>query len=161
MGAGHGRASEDRGQLDLDVRRPLSKRGTLEATARQQSASGRSPVPTLMQLPEGQEGPHTLPCPCPRAPCSALRLGRGMLPALDHLLVRLLINQPWTGTQAPGLGLFGHPPLRCTRPPAAHQGSLPTRGPVESSRFAIVLTLLAIYGITGRRRGSGRRRGGP
>ena len=39
------RASEDRGQSDLDVRRPLSKRGTLEATARQQSASGRSPVP--------------------------------------------------------------------------------------------------------------------
>lgn len=39
------RASEDRGQLDLDVRRPLSKRGTLEATARQQSTSSRSPVP--------------------------------------------------------------------------------------------------------------------
>lgn len=35
----------DRQLLDLDVRRPLSKRGTLEATARQESASGRSPVP--------------------------------------------------------------------------------------------------------------------
>lgn len=63
-----------------------------------------------MQLPE-RKRVRTLPCPCPRALCSALPLGRGMIPALDHLLVRLLIIQPWIGTQALGLGHFGHPPL--------------------------------------------------
>lgn len=113
------RASEDRGHLDLDVRRPSGKRGTLEATAREQSTSGRSPVPLSMQLPE-RKRVRSLPCPCPQALCSALPLGGGMILALDHLLVRLLINQPWIGTQALGLGLFGHPPLG---PAAACQGS--------------------------------------
>lgn len=63
-----------------------------------------------------------------------------MIPALDHLLARLLINQPWIGTQALGLGHFGHPPLGHLQHIRGLSLSLsPSRGPVESSHFIVTL----------------------
>lgn len=91
-----------------------------------------------MQLPE-RKRVRTLPCPCPRALCSALPLGRGMIPALDHLLVRLLIIQPWIGTQALGLGHFGHPPLGHLQ--HVRGLSLSLRVGVQSSQVTIVTLL--------------------
>lgn len=139
--------------LDLDVRRPLSKRGTLEALQRGSNQPVVGARCHSNAAAREKEGPLPSLVPVLERPCSALPLGGGMILALDHLLVRLLIIiQPWIGTQALGHRHFGHPPP--LGPPAAYQGSLPSRGPVESSRIIFILVALlgAVYSITSRQR---------
>lgn len=153
---GRARIGDD---LDLDVRRPLSKRGTLEALQRGSNQPVVGARCHSNAAAKEKEGPLPSLVPVFERPCSALRLGGGMILALDHLLVRLLIIiQPWIGTQALGHRHFGHPP------PLGHLQHIRGlfRVGVQSSQVESFLFLLPCWGrlqtVSQADRGRGRSR---
>lgn len=131
----------DRQLLDLDVRRPLSKRGTLKLQrGSNQPVVGARCHSNAAAREKGGSAPSLVPVV--KRSVAPYHWAGGTIPALDHLLVRLLINRPWElEPRHLGLGLFWAPATR-VGPPAAYQGSVFSfRVGVQSSQVTFIVRL--------------------